>query len=198
MNTNIVNLYLGCSNDRPTYDIKYNGGRVDYWDEKKIHKIGLDTKNISGFKVGPKTVVQVYSDPFFYRIRKVLINDKEDNELKWDFRCLIDNGIIRSFKIWDYDYYMDIHGTRYCGSDKDCRDYEMCLCRGGQRNADWCPESKRRCLPKGQFLHDAERKVTGNDLIDMECLKKEMNKNKEKNGNNYEIFQNIKSMAGKC
>lgn len=202
MITKVVDLYLGCSNDRPTRRIEYNDERIDYWDEKRLHKIGLKTDNISGFKVGPKTVTQIYSDPFFYSLRKTLVNDKKDDELKWDVGCFIDhgvwNGIIRSFKIWDYDYYMSIHGTRYCESDKDCRNYEKCLCRGGQKNPDWCPESKRRCMHKSQFLHDAERKARDSDLVNLECLKKEINDNIKEYGNKYEIFNNIKNMVKKC
>ena len=202
MEKRFVTLYLGCGDERNTVDIEMKKDRIDYWDENRLHKHTINTDMVTGFRVGPKLVMEIYSDPFFYRLRKVLKNPRNDKDVKWDVGCPIDhgvwNGIIRSFKIWDYDYYQSIHGLRYCNRDQQCRDNEYCLCKGGEKKAEWCPVSKQRCLPKAEFLHDAERQVSIDDLVNMDCLKKELNTNKKKWGNQYETFRNIKHMIERC
>lgn len=201
-NKRFVTLYLGCADDRNTVDLEMESTKIDYWSEDNLNKTGVKTDLITGFRVGSKMVLEIYSDPFFYRLRKVLKNPRTDVDVKWDLGCKIDhgvwNGIIRSFKVWDYDHYMDIHGIRYCNRDEQCRNNELCLCKGGEKKAEWCPISKQRCMPKGQFLHDAEKKVYDGTLINMNCLKDEINRNIKKWGNDYEIFGEIRNMSKRC
>ena len=202
LDKNMVTFYFGCNKNRNNLTIKMKTKTYEDYNEFDLHKLTLKTDLITGIKVGPKTIVQIFSDPYHYRLRDRFINETDDKTKQWEAGCFQDHGlwtgIIRSFRIWDYDYYDSVHGLRYCDADNECRDYELCLCPGGQKKAEWCPVRKRRCLHKGNLLHNKERILNVDDLVNMDCLCKEMMKYKKKYNNNITSFRNIKHMAETC
>ena len=42
---------------------------------------------------------------------------------------------------------------------------KMCLCPGGQRLKEWCPNRRKRCLNKGLYFHSARRPTWNPDPI---------------------------------
>lgn len=178
--TGTVKLKLGCATGVKNVIFKLRKKKVDEWNEPDLNLMSINTDMITSIEVGPKTVLEAYSDPGMYRLRKRIKNGSETGTKKFEIGCFEDHGvwagIIRSFRIWDYEYYMSIYGTRYCEQDTECREDEYCLCKGGQRKGEWCPESKKRCVHKSKYLHNIDRDVKVGDIVDLDCMRSYLKK----------------------
>ncbi len=192
-----VRLYFGCNNERHHFTLHIRDGRVDGWTETDLAEQTFAADRITALEVAPKTVLQIYSDPYHYRIRETIVNG-EDRSKTWEIGCFEDHniwaGVIRSFRIWDYDYYDSIYGTRFCKVDQDCYSNEYCLCEGGQKNPEWCTATKQRCLPKSRYWHNGEKEIQLDDLVDIKCLQHKL----MASHNKYGSFRDIKYMCQQC
>lgn len=195
-------MYLGCGKKRKEIQLVMRAPDVDYWSEYDFNRLTVNTSDITGVRVGPRVVLEVYSDPYFYRLRKVIKNPSYNKDKMWDIGCLIDHGIwagiVRSFKVWNYDYYESLYGLRYCDFHDQCRSSEYCLCSGGQEDGEWCPGSKKRCMPKSAYLHSKSKQVNIDDMVNMNCLDKKMADYKRKYANKIVTFRNLKHMVNQC
>lgn len=198
----MIKLHFGCNKDRNTMTIHLSNGKYEEWNEYDMHRLTLRTSILTGFGLGPKTVLQTYSDPYLHRLKKLVINDSETETRHWDVGCVEDHGLwdgtVRSFRVWDYHYYDSIYGVRYCNEDNECNENEYCLCLGGQKNPEFCKEQRKRCMPKSHYLHNAERAINIDDLVDMDCMSKEIVQHKQKEGKNLIAFRHMKKMAERC
>jgi len=199
---NTVQLHFGCGKDRNHKTLDLNGQKMAEWNEYDLHRLTLKTDLITKITLGPKTVVQIYSDPYLYRLRKRLMNGSSTKGKEFEIGCIEDHGtwagILRSFRVWDYDYYMSLYGTRYCDTNDECRDGELCLCKGGEMNKDWCPVSKKRCKPKAHFLHNAEREVNKDDLVNIGCMMNQIRKHQRGDEMKVLSFRDVTDIANQC
>lgn len=203
MDKHTVRLYFGCGNERNFMTLSLeNDEEVGRWTEYDLNRLTLKTDLITGIRVGPKTVVEVYSDPYLYTLRRKIINDSETRSKHLELGCFEDHsvwaGIIRSLRMVSYEYYKRSSGTRYCESDDQCRDNEYCLCKGGQKDKSWCPSSKRRCMHKSNLSHDRKRTIELSDLIDLNCMNSKFANYKAKNGKYISTMRDIHDMAIDC
>jgi len=92
------------------------------------------------------------------------------------------------------------NNIKYCNNDTECKNYESCMCPGGEKNKEWCINQKRRCMHKSNLLHDAKKELSDVDLIDMKCLSKKMLEfnNINNNENNLTTFKEIERLARDC
>lgn len=200
-----VKLKLGCESIEKTSTITLQLRRkyYDEWTEGDLYTSNILSELITKVIVGPKTVVELYYDPYLYRFMRILKNDSATENLEHNLGCFEDfgtwSGAVRSLRIWDYDTFQKLYGVRYCDNDADCRETEYCLCPQGQRKAEWCPESKRRCLPMSKFMHQRDKMVELDDLVDKQCFNEEIAKYKNKFDNKPVIsFRDLRLMASKC
>ena len=193
-----IRIHIGCDEVRNFFTIKMKSDKVDFWNEYLLLRQTIDPENITGITVGPRTVLQVFSDPYFYRLRRTIKNPSYKQSVHINIGCFkeqqIWRGIVRSFKIWNYHYYDSLFGMRFCQKDSDCYNTEYCLCPGGQRKGEWCPITKKRCLHKSKYLHNKDKEIYPDDLVDMNCLMyhvKQYNKP-------YVNFRDVKRFCEKC
>lgn len=152
---------------------------IEYWDESKLKRDGINPKNISEILVGPKTVLEIFSDKEFNGDYHKIINDKENEGITYKVGCPDDpkwKPSIGSLIIWTYENYDKTHGVPYCQTDRDCKWNEMCLCRKGQSHPSWCPKEKRRCMNRMYFTYEFPITLNENDQIDLDCYQKELTK----------------------
>jgi hypothetical protein len=167
-------LLLGCGDMRSTLTLKNSGG-VDLWYENKIKQLTVNPVDITGIIVGPGLVIEIFSDAHFSHLENTLENITNPKGHKYEVGCHDDHpifkGIIRSFKVWDYDkYHTNARLVKYCDRDDECDDNEMCLCPGGEKLKEWCPVKRKRCLNKGLYFHSARRTTWDPDLINSDCM----------------------------
>ena len=131
-------LLMGCGLTRTTLTLKQHTPRVDLWYANKIRGLTVKPENITGIIVGPGLVVELFSDDHFTHMTDTIENATHPPGHKYEIGCYDDHpifkGVIRSFKVWDYDAYHE-NGTliKYCDNDKDCQSSELCLCPGGDQ-----------------------------------------------------------------
>ena len=146
-------LLMGCGKTRTTLTMKISDNKVDLWHENRIKNMTIEPENITGVIVGPGLVVELFSDSHFSHLATTLENNTNPKGHKYEIGCYDDHpiwrGLIRSFKVWDYDeYHANGRLVKYCDGDDECAENEMCLCKGGERLKEWCPKDKKRCLNK--------------------------------------------------
>jgi len=156
---------------------------------------------ISGFTIGPRTVLELHSTPYLYGEKKIICNESYSEDKFVDIGCeptkkeyckWLNN--ILSFRIWDYNYWVMIMNPRYCNKDTDCNQDEYCLCPGGQEFGEWCPYSKKRCLHKSHYLQSKRKTLHISDLIDTSCLKTQIKDTNKR----YLRASNIKGLSERC
>lgn len=161
----------------------------------KYHNV--DPRQISIIELRPRTVVELFSEPFFYGDRRVIENISLGDSRFVDIGCKVEHhwkGFVRSMKIWDYDYYYNtFKRIRYCNQNSDCGEWEYCLCPGGQYDPSWCPRKKKRCMHVSNFLHAKRKSIQMEDTVDVNCMINEM-----KMMGRYVPFRNIKKIGNKC
>lgn len=178
MKIEYIIIYENCGKDKKSHVIKPNSN-IEYWDEAKIRREGVMLSHVSEILVGPKTVLEIFSDSYFNGNTHKIINDNLDQGKVYTIGCPTDKNWkpqLGSFIMWTYDHYTSVHGIPFCENDKDCKNTEMCLCKHGQSHPSWCPNSKRRCLNKGYFTYEMPLNLNDDDEIDMECYNKEFSK----------------------
>jgi hypothetical protein len=190
-------LYIGCGKTRTTITLNLKSD-VDYWWESKIKAMKISPDTISGFRVGPGLVIELYSDAYMSTLREVIRNKTTKEGMMYDIGCYEDHpvwrGVIRSFRVWDYNKFQKENGIIQCDSDKECKMNEYCLCPNGERRAEWCPNVKRRCLSKYLMLHNKRRGFRPSNRINMKCLIDKINKA----GDRYNSFNTIMEFGKDC
>lgn len=172
-NKNTIKLHIGC--DKKMFvDITLNNKKVSSYFNYHIRQFVQNSKDITAITVGPKTVLEAYYSNNLLGPKKLLINDTEDTEKLLQLKCIEKNPLIEdninSLTIWDYDYYFENFGVRYCDNDTQCNDHEYCLCKGGQKDPGWCPVTKKRCLPVSRFIRARPPYPLNSDYIHSKCL----------------------------
>lgn len=173
--------------------LELESDKVDFWSEKRLFEVFIDTSDISAVKIGPKTVVQLYSDPYFFGLKKVISNGTTDKVKLYNIanNSSTFTGYVRSLRVWDYEYYRSIFGVRYCDDHGECRENEYCMCKSGHTKGEWCEESKKRCLPKSRYLNDKDKILHEDSLVDTKCLAYTFD-------NNIVTFRELKKKATRC
>ena len=102
-------LLMGCGNTRTTLTLKSTPDKVDLWHENRIKAMTIEPENITGVIIGPGLVIELFSDAHFSHLETVLENNTNPIGHKFEIGCYGDHpiwrGIIRSFKVWNYDEY---------------------------------------------------------------------------------------------
>lgn len=193
-----MRLYLGCDQDRYHIDINLNTYGVDSWDNYRISKLTITPKSITAVQLGPRTVVDLYRGDMFIGNKRTVENPSYSDTKYLEIGCVQDDpfwlGAVRSFKIWDYDYWDRLNGTRYCNSDSECYENEYCLCRNGCQDPAWCKKSKRRCLPVSRYLQCRKPSVAPLTPVKKSCLQDQL----AYNLNSFVPFKEIKDMSNNC
>ena len=210
LNRRSVKLYLGCGNNRYSVLLGVISGTVDEWCAKNLRQIGIPPEKITGMRVGPRTVMQIYNSPNLIGRHWYIINDRYDVDDFVNLECGNCNncGKVGSFRIWTYEHYYQINNVRYCRTDCECADNEYCLCPNGSRHISNCPDSKKRCMHISKYRQTKEKDITGADLVDLNCLNKQIegsrrgvvrfNDVKRMSENCYECMLNYNSSNGHC
>lgn len=194
MNKVTIRLYLGCGLLRHSVNIELNAFYVEEFYESRLLVSGVTPTEISGLLVGPRTVVELYSDSNLYERTGIIINKSHHNNKFHDLGCVLNEnwqGYLRSFRIWNYDYYIKVHSIRYCNSDIECNNDEYCLCPNGYQQPAWCPIQKRRCMHKSKYLQSNLPKVGKYDIIDTDCVNYRLNRR-------YTSFNEIEKASSNC
>ncbi len=173
-------IIINYENCNKTYKIELNTNNIDNWNEDKLKSMLIDPISIASIIVGPKTVLEFFAGPNFDLQSYKVINDSKDQTKSYIFyNCPKDNTKVSvslsSLKIWTYDYYNSIYGTRYCDSNQMCDENELCMCQTGKTNELWCPISKKRCMNAKYFYDSSEIPINNEDTIKTQCLKDQLN-----------------------
>lgn len=189
-------VFLGCGNNKSNIVLSVLKGKSNEWDEYGIHKIAMNTDTISGIEVGPNTVVQTFRDPNFHTMVNTLKNESAGPR-HFDFGCVLGHNkwksMVRAIKVWHFDEWLRVYGVIQCNKDSDCYDYQLCLCKTGERHPSWCPNEKRRCMHRSKLKHEKAKKIRESDLVDMFCVADYMNRRPF-----IRSFANIKKVANLC
>jgi len=197
MEIEYVIIYRGCDKKKADpYKIALKTKDYDVWNQNRINTIqpipstsavtstlstAPDSYEISGVSVGPRSVIMFFntSEAGIGEKGKV-VNSTFDTVKYYDFGCLEDHtvwkGKVKSFIIMTYDRYLSIYGVRYCDTNRDCRNTEYCLCPGGQEHPSYCFKKGKRCMNKSRFWFEFPFSVVGQDKINTNCLKNQINK----------------------
>jgi hypothetical protein len=185
---------MGCGLLRHSVDIQLHTFYVEDFPQSRLLTSNITPSQVSGLLVGPRTVLEIFSDGVFYE-REALITNKSYCYNKFhDLGCTLDQnwqGYLGSFRLWNYDYYVKTHRIRYCNSDRCCKSDEYCLCPNGYQQPEWCPISKRRCMPKSKYLQSNYPTVDRYDLIDVDCMSRKTNRS-------FMGFNDIVTAAAQC
>lgn len=178
MDIEYIIIYQNCGKSQTKHVIKpFNG--IEYWDESKLRKDGINPHNISEILVGPMTVIEMFSETYFSGDRHKIINDKKTEGITYTIGCPNDQKWkpkVGSIIILTFEHYNKVHGIPYCTKDKDCKSNQMCLCKHGQSHPSWCPNEKQRCMNKAYFTYEFPITLNDNDQIDLDCYHQELKK----------------------
>lgn len=193
-----IRLFLGCDQTLSQVDIFLTEYGVDNWDFTRISNLAVVPKAITGVRLGPRTVVELFREDNFSGNKRVIENESFSDTKTVDIGCVQDDpfwlGAVRSFKLYDYAYWYSLHSIRYCDNDSNCQWNERCLCRNGCEDPAWCKESKKRCLPMARYLQCRPPSVAPLTMVKKSCLEEQLNDNK----NSFVPFKDIKSMSNRC
>ena len=145
------------------------------FNEDLLQKLAVTVQLVTGFILGPLTVIEIFNDPFLNDIADVIINDTNNKVGIYQKQCYSDKSrekgeFIRSIRLWDYDYYMEHRATKYCKTDFDCELSQYCLCPDSDINGDFCPEQKKRCRPMAEYSDKVQRPMVDSDIVNQQCL----------------------------
>jgi len=171
---NTIKLHIGC--DKNIFiNINLNNKKVTSYYDYHIKQLAVNGEDITAITIGPKTVLDAYSTVNLMGDKTTIINDTDKEEKILHIGCIegnpVFNGSVLSFTVWDYDHYLETFGIRYCSHDSECKDAEYCLCKGGQRDPNWCPNTKKRCLPVSRYIQARLPYPKNYDYINIPCLK---------------------------
>jgi len=193
-----INVHFGCNANDFVIPMKTTNKRYEAWDETwflKYHR--LDPRNIATIELGPRTLVELFSEPAFYGEKRIIENVSLTQPRFIDIGCNVDHhwkGYIRSIKVWDYDYhYNQFKRIRYCTKNEQCGSQEYCLCPGGQFDKTWCVNQRKRCLPMSKLLHAVPKRIVPNDTVDVNCMINELS-----GMDPYVQFRDIIRAGDKC
>jgi len=197
------------SRDKVKIFLQLKDDKYKEFSEDLLQKLAVTIQLVTGFVLGPLTVVELYNDPFLNDLADIIINDTNDKLAIFDKKCnaaeLQMNSssrnkeeFIRSIRLWDYDYYMNNHATRYCKTDFDCRLSEYCLCPNGNYNGNFCPHEKKRCMSMAEYNDQSERDLDNDDIINQKCLNSGINKYKKYWNTKIIPYEDIKSISAYC
>ncbi len=193
-----INVHFGCNDHDMVIAMKATNKQFESWDETwflKYHR--LDPRNIATMELGPRTVVELFSEPAFFGESRLIENVSTAESRFIDIGCNVDHhwkGYVRSMKIWNYDYYYhEFKRIRYCTKNIQCGSQEYCLCPGGQFDQTWCATEKKRCLPISKFLHAKPKRVLPNDTVDINCMINELSAMDP-----HVHFRNVMRAGDKC
>ena len=201
MQIEYIVLYQGCGRDRfPVKTINLNTQMISYWSYNKLRADQVIPEKISEVIVGPKTVFEFFTSPAFSGQKYRVINSSSDKIKIYRFGCFEDHhlwrGNLGSFIIWTYDYWDSIHGTQYCNSDMDCKEYEKCLCKAGQSHPSWCPKTGRRCMSNYYFTYEYPVELDKLDKVYNDCLTEQL---RRASGNNQAMSKALlDDLARRC
>ena len=201
MQIEYIVLYQGCGNKRTAVKtINLNTKMIDYWSSNRLRADQVWPEKISEVIIGPKTVFEFFTSPAFSGQKYRVINSTKDDLKIYRFGCFEDHhlwrGNLGSFIVWTYDYWNDIHGTKYCNSDNDCKEYEMCLCKSGKSHPSWCPKSGRRCMSNYYFWHESPIPLDRLDRVYNQCFNDEL---RRASGNNQSMSKALlDDLARRC
>jgi hypothetical protein len=154
-----VKLYIRDINKSVRVPIRYN---KEYFFEKHINNLGINPEHITYFGLGPGLVMEAYEGPQIVGRKRTIINNTP-NEMKINSGAyrgdFYNNGIIRSFVIYKYDFFNAVKHIRFCNKHSQCKDYEYCLCQSGQKDPSYCPKSGRRCMHVSNYLRSIPRRL---------------------------------------
>lgn len=190
MNKHYIKLHYECEEEKETIIIKLNSN-VENWHKARLELLTKRKDKISGITIGPYTVIEGYKDDELREKRKTIVNDTEE-EKKWEIGC--EEKEIKSFRIWKEKRYNMKEKIKYCENDKECKEYEICMCKGGERREEWCRKEKRRCMHRSNLLHESERKMRNKDKINKKCMEEEMRKIKK----DQMEYKDMKRISKKC
>lgn len=206
---NIVRYREDSSREKIKIFLQLQDFKVKEFSEDALQRLATTISLITGFILGPKTVVELYADPFMNDLLDIIINDTDDKIVIYEQPCLSDeqqidhsfrqkNMYIRSIKLWNYNYYKHYKATRYCDNDSECFYGEYCLCPNRIQNGEWCPVQKKRCMPKAEFVEKSRRIMEDGDIIDSHCVESHMNNYKKKWGTPIIPFSELKDISTIC
>jgi hypothetical protein len=199
MENKTFTLLVGCGDSRSTITIK-NQDDIELWNEHKIRQtLSIDPEDVTGILIGKGLVIELFSDAYFSQLENVLENNTEPKGHKYEIGCILDHqsykGSIRSFKVWMADeYHTNGRLVKYCDKNDECSENEFCLCPGGEKKKEWCPDKRKRCLNKRLFFHDAKRTTWNPDLINSECMLNLI----DTHNNPWPEYRELKNMAKLC
>ncbi len=176
MRVRTFTLLIGCGSCRRKITLRQsNCERVDLWNRFKLERLGINPEDLTGIIVGPGLVVDLFTDGHYNHLAKTIENPRNKRGVRFDIGCYGDHpirkGMIRSLKVWEYNKYHQLSRlVRYCNTHNDCASNEMCLCPEGQNLKEWCPFSRKRCLNKALYFHNAKRTIWNPDEIDYDCV----------------------------
>ena len=181
MEKEYIIIYKGCDdNNKTSTKIQLGTKEKDEWNELRINALSIDKRPLSSITVGPKTVLEFYSDGNLTTDRHRVINQSDDKIKVYNFGCVEDHnlwrGNARSFIIMTFDYYNRVYGVRYCDSITQCKKNEMCLCPKGQEHPSWCRKTKRRCMNWSYFANEFPMRLSKQDMINTACLNEQTKK----------------------
>ncbi len=184
-------LYTKCDNDPSNqYQIKLVTQSAEQWSEGKIKTIPMDPNKIILVLVGPRTVMEYYSGPNFTGTKTTIANPSNTKDIVKKLNCTSLKkyyGSLRSFILMTYDYYDRQFKTAYCRSDRDCKQFELCMCPDGKTHPSHCPLAKRRCMSNYYFATEGPIQMRPNDQVEPNCLGEEL-ANYKQNQISYDLL----------
>jgi hypothetical protein len=173
-----LRLYLGCCCTRNKIDFKLNLDKVAEYYEDNLKSLEVDTAFISGLVLGPRSVVETFTGPSLDGVRTLIMNSSYSIDKLHNVSCPSSgnekqtktNANIRSFRLWNYEFYDKTTNVKYCTNNNECGMNEYCLCPDGQMQPEWCVKEKKRCLPTSQYLQSNMPTISNSDLLNKQCI----------------------------
>jgi hypothetical protein len=191
-----ITLHLGCGRRRYKFTIPLKSEYYDEWYEQRLKQWNIEPKDISAVEIGPRTVVELYSSAFFEGDRRIIKNPSFSEYNKYEIGCLEDHqiwhGNIRSFRLWDFDFYQKINSMQACTDNSECKENEYCLCPNGYARGEWCPKTGKFCFPVSRYLQSKHKNINGGDIVNLDCLSNKLGTKR------YGEFSKIKRDSESC
>lgn len=192
-----VTLHLGCCCAKKIHCIKLNNSLMKEYSTTTLESMNIDPYKISEITLGPKTVIETFQEPLLQGKKRLVANSSDKNKIIY-IGCVQDHliweGYVRSFRLWDYDAYMDNQKPTYCNINSECSENEYCLCPTGQSHPEWCPVQGKRCMPKNKYIQSKLPELKDVTIIDSQCLHDEL----YKQGNIITSFDDVRKASMQC
>lgn len=191
-----ITVFIGCARSRTRMNIRLGPHKYDEWDERRLKSINVDAKDISKMLIGPSMVVQLYPYAFFQGEPILIENSSSWDAREYNIGCVHDHqlwsGHIRSFRIWDYNYWKEINKPSTCNYHTECGENEYCLCPNGYARGEYCKDTGKVCMPKSMYLQSKPRTPDDTDLVNIDCISDYLGPKR------YQQFDNVKDAAAHC